>query len=529
MTWFDAPPLLLPELIALQGRWRGSHAALVSGARRLSWRQFADEVDGVARALGASGARPGDAVLVVMRNSIEMALVMFGALRAGCVVVPLNVSVSDDAMGAMLGDCAATIVVASDEHCARFTANGRGASQVRHWIAVDPNNTGSLSDSPLWQPFAAWLANARRDARPLPAIDPEAPCNIIYSSGTTGVPKGIVHTHRRRLDWASDIALALRYDSGAITLCNLGLYSNISWASMLATILVGGTLVIEPGFDAARTLATIERERVTHGSMVPLQYQRLLEHPDFRRYDLSSLRSVMCCGSPLPAPLKRRALTELGCQFIELYGLTEGVITTLAPEEALEKLASVGRPLPGTDIKILDESNQEVPHGVAGEIVSRGRIVMAGYWQRDDANAEATWVDAQGRRWLRTGDIGRVDEDGFLYLVDRKKDLILSGGQNIYPADIEAVMLQHPWVSEVAVIGVPSERWGETPLAYVVPRQGAPSEGEALRTMLREWTNERVGKQQRIADVALIDALPRNPNGKILKRELRQQQGVARV
>jgi acyl-CoA synthetase (AMP-forming)/AMP-acid ligase II len=237
----------------------------------------------------------------------------------------------------------------------------------------------------------------------------------------------------------------------------------------------------------------------------------------------------MCCGSPLALELKRRALTELGGQFIELYGLTEGLITTLAPEDAVERPASVGKPLPGTDIRLIGDDDREVPAGVAGEIVGRGQITMAGYWNRPDADAECTWIDADGRRWLRTGDIGRLDDEGFLYLVDRKKDMIISGGQNIYPADIEAVLVTHPDVAEVAVIGVPSVRWGETPLAIVVPRSApsalpagsAPAADEAA-ARLRDWVNKRVGKQQRIAGVRFVASLPRNPNGKILKRELRR-------
>jgi len=246
-----------------------------------------------------------------------------------------------------------------------------------------------------------------------------------------------------------------------------------------------------------------------------VQFQRLLEHPDFDHYDVSSIKSLMCCGSPLHVALKQEIMRRLAPQLVELYGLTEGLITTLDPEDAVERPASVGRPLMGTELKILDDDDRECPTGVPGEIVGRGRIVMAGYNRRDDANAEATWTDDQGRRWLRTGDVGKLDEAGFLYLVDRKKDLILSGGQNIYPADIEAVVIDHPAVSEVSVIGIDSDRWGETPLAVVVPR------GDIDLDQLVAWTNQRVGKQQRIAGAVTVDELPRNPNGKVLKRELR--------
>jgi len=227
----------------------------------------------------------------------------------------------------------------------------------------------------------------------------------------------------------------------------------------------------------------------------------------------------MCCGSPLAPALKRATRDRLECDLIELYGLTEGIITTLAPEDFDRKIESVGKPIPGQQLKLVDNDGRETAPGESGEIVGYGRLVMEHYHNRPDATAEATWTDELGRRWLRTGDIGRLDEDGFLYIVDRKKDMILSGGQNVYPGDIEAVMLSHPDVAEVAVIAVPSERWGEAPMAVVVPRAGSSIEPAALVA----WTNARVGKQQRVSRIVLRDSLPRNPNGKILKRELRAE------
>jgi acyl-CoA synthetase (AMP-forming)/AMP-acid ligase II len=285
--------------------------------------------------------------------------------------------------------------------------------------------------------------------------------------------------------------------------------------AMLCTWVAGGTVIVAPAFDAGETLALIERERISHFAMVPVQFQRLLDHPRFEASDRSSLQAVMCCGSPLPGSLKTRLLAELGGAFIELYGLTEGLITTQDPEHVAGHLGAVGHPIAGTEVRIVGDDDREVPRGAPGEVVGRGRILMSGYLNRDDANSEATWVDPQGHRWLRTGDIGRFDDDGQLWIVDRKKDMILSGGQNIYPADIEAQMVRHPAVVEVAVIGVPSRRWGETPLAVVVAREALDAQS------LRDWTNERVGRQQRIAAVVFREALPRNPNGKVLKRELR--------
>jgi len=267
---------------------------------------------------------------------------------------------------------------------------------------------------------------------------------------------------------------------------------------MLATFFAGGALVISRRFEVNDCLETIEKHGVTHAAMVPLQFQKLLECPDFDRYDLSSLDAVMCCGSPLAAGLKRELAERWPGDFIELYGLTEGLVTILSPEDLLTKTDSVGQPCPGQHLAILGNNDEVLPVGEPGEIVGHSRFMMAGYHNNDAASEEATWVGPGGD--------------------DRKKDMIISGGQNIYPADIEAVMIRHEAVSEIAVVGIPHDKWGETPLAVVVRAAGAAIDEEALAG----WSNERLGKQQRIAAVVFVDELPRNPNGKILKRELRK-------
>jgi len=273
-------------------------------------------------------------------------------------------------------------------------------------------------------------------------------------------------------------------------------------------------------FDEDAFIDLVLRHRITHTAMVPIQFQRVIEALSRRpNADMSTMQAMMSCGSPLREPLKRAIFQHFDCGVIELYGLTEGIITTLETEHAEGRWASVGRPLLGTDICIVDANDRRLPANESGEICARGRIAMPGYWRRDDANLAATYVDEEGLVWLRSGDIGYVDSEGFLYIVDRKKDMILSGGQNIYPQDIEAVAAGHPAVFDVAVIGLPSARWGETPVALAVLRDG--DDTDALE--IKEWVNERVGKQQRLADLIPVDALPRNPNGKILKRELREE------
>ena len=343
--------------------------------------------------------------------------------------------------------------------------------------------------------------------------------NIIYSSGTTGLPKGIVHTQAGRRDWAYDLAIALRYHCNSKTLLTLGLYSNISWVAMLTTLLAGGSLVIHKSFDAEQFLQTVATQGITHTAMVPVQYQSVIEKIEEQpsRFKLSSMISMMSCGSPLHSQLKQSIFAHFACGVIELYGLTEGVITTIEPEQSEGRWSSVGKPLIGTDICIVDEDDRPQPAGLCGEIVSRGRITMPGYLNRPEANREAVYKDEHGRKWLRTGDIGYFDDEGFLYVVDRKKDMILSGSQNIYPQDIEAILVENCAVTDVAVIAASSKRWGETPIALVVREESNNnSESEIM-----QWANAKLGKQQRLADVIFVNELPRNANGKILKRELR--------
>jgi len=512
MHAFDARAPLLPEIIALHGRWRAGRPAVVCNDGRESWREFTHSLDRFANALHARGVGRHDRVAILMDNGLPMLHALFGVMNAGAVSVPLNLSISDDAVAGMLRDSGACAIIATAGQRQRIDGmRGRLADDVRLFLLADRPAQG-------WTGWDEFLADGH-DRRLADRADDDDLLNIIYSSGTTGVPKGIAHTHRGRRDWAYDLSIALRYHGGARTLATIGLYSNISWVAMLCTFLAGGTLYVQSRFDADDFLELVQRERITHTAMVPVQFQRVVERLRERDWDVSSMQAMMSCGSPMHPELRQALFRHFNGGVIELYGLTEGVITTLDPEDAAGHWMSVGRPLQGTDIRLVDENGRETPPGACGEIVARGRIVMPGYYNRPDATREATWVDSDGRCWLRTGDIGRLDDEGFLYIVDRKKDMILSGGQNVYPADIEIVMLGHPDVAEIAVIAVPSEKWGETPLAVVVPRAGAQLDPAALTA----WTNERVGRQQRISGVVLRDSLPRNPNGKILKRELRAE------
>lgn len=509
---FEATRPLFPEILKLHEKWLGDKPAVIFGDKTLSWRRFGEATNRVANGLAALGLKRGDAVVIVMDNSMETIEALFGVMKAGCVSVPLNLTISDHAMAGMIRDAGARAIIASESQRARIDA----------CIASDPFPRelklvcmGSCNER--WTSYEDWKAAQPADLPPID-LQPDDVLNIIYSSGTTGRPKGITHTHQTRLDWAYDLSIALRYHGGAKTLCTLALYSNISWVMMLCTLLAGGTLIVSNKFEAGDFIKNIEAHGVTHTALVPVQLRRILDHADFLAEKMASVQAMMSCGSPLHADLKKRIFNSFPCGVIELYGLTEGVITTLDPEDAEGRMASVGKPLLGTDIKIIGDDDREVAADETGEIVSRGRIVMPGYHNLPEATLEAMWRDKNGRAWLRTGDIGKLDEDGFLYIVDRKKDMILSGGQNIYPADIEGVLLEHPAVKDAAVIGVPHSEWGEVPFGVVEtvgPNRNASE--------IAQWLNARVGKRQRVSGIEIVKELPRNPNGKILKRELRRR------
>jgi len=505
---FDIKPPLFHDLIHLHAKWHPSKIALVDDEQSLTWRALDARSNQVANGLIAHGIGAGDCVAVLMQNCVEYVEIIYGALKAGAVIVPLNLAVDDAGLLRMLDDCAAKAVFATSDQHARLGA--RIAALTPRIYAVH----GDAADAAN---YAAWRASAPETAPGVPIAE-DAPCNIIYSSGTTGQPKGIKHAYRRRIQSMYELALAHRYHFAAKSICPVGLYSNIAWASLFCALIVGGCCVIAAKFEAQAWIESVRSHRITHTFMAPIQFQRVLDAPNFSPEAVSSLEAVISGGSPLFESLKRRVTDNFGCAVIELYGLTEGFMTTLQPEEAEGRLTSVGKPVRGHDYILVDDADQVLAWGATGEICVRSVHWMVEYHNRPDATAEAAFRDPQGLLWLRTGDIGRTDQDGYLYITDRKKDMILSGGQNIYPADIEAVMVGHPWVSEIGVVGAPHPEWGETPIAFVVLRPGAPA---GVESEIMAWTNARVGRRQKIAAVELRETLPRNPNGKVLKRELR--------
>ena len=483
-----------------------SRVAIIDGDRKLSYAGLDDLINRAAAALQADGLVPRDVISICALSSIEYVAVFLGALRAGIGVAPLAPSSTPHDFAAMVGDCGAKILFMDET-----TATAMGS-------AADGPRRVSLDDSAWGRPFGAWCAAPGTRPEPV-VIDPRWTFNIIYSSGTTGTPKGIVHSHGLRWQQYGQMD-PLGYGPEAVTVLSTPLYSNTTLVCFNPTLAGGGTVVLMKKFDARGFLELSEKHRATHAMLVPVQYRRIMNVPDFDSFDLSSFQMKFSTSAPFASELKSDVLKRWPGGLTEYYGMTEGGGScVLLAHEHPDKLNTVGCPMPDHEIRLISEDGKPVASGEIGEIVGRSPVIMDGYLNQPGKTAETFWHDETGKRFVRTGDVGRFDADGFLTLMDRKKDMIISGGFNIYPSDLEAVLAGHEDVVEAAVVGVPSEDWGETPVAFVVLRPDASVDAAALRA----WTNGRVGKTQRLADVAIVETLPRSAIGKVLKRELRDR------
>jgi len=485
------------------------HRALVCSDAELSYAQLDALTDRVAASLQREGLGPGDVIGICAATSFAYVAVFLGALRAGVVVAPMTGSSTADQLAGMLDNARARLVFIDRSTAALLEGQGR----ARTCITMDDDAAG--------MPLGRWLMPAGTVPTPVD-IEPQWAFNIIYSSGTTGLPKGILHSHERRFIQSVRLSSSFGYGPEMVLMVATPLYSNATLFTFFSALLAGGTVALMPKFDVKRFVALAASLRATHTMLVPAQYRNIMALPDLDAHDLSSFALKFCMGAPFAASLKAEVLARWPGGLIEFYGSSEGTgSTVLLAHEHPHKLHTVGKPSAGNDIRIVDTEGREVEQGGLGEIVGRSDTMMDAYHGQDPARMrDMEWFDPAGRRFLRSGDIGRFDEDGFLEIVDRKKDMIISGGFNVYPSDVEAVLRGHPAVAEAAVVGVPSERWGETPVAFVV-RRGEP-QGTHEQEMMA-WLNGSVGKTQRVSALHFIDQLPRSEIGKVLKRELRDR------
>ncbi|MDJ0351005.1 long-chain fatty acid--CoA ligase [Cryobacterium sp. PH29-G1] len=495
--------------------------ALISGDDRVSYGEFAERVDRLANALDARGIRSGDRVAYLGENHPAFLETLFACGVLGAIFVPLNTRLAAPEIAFALTDSGSRILV----HAVSLTdlaERGSTGTQVVQRIrvadaaapAAESASAGLLVEN-LDEVIAGAPATHRDENVTL-----DDPALILYTSGTTGQPKGALLTHGN-MTWNSfNVLVDYDFVSSDVALMIAPMFHVASLGmGVLPTLLKGGSVVLEPKFDPGRTLHLIEQHKATIISGVPTTYQLLCEHPDWASTDISSLQKLTCGGSAVPTRVLE-AYEKRGLSFSGGYGLTETApgATSLAPHKSREKAGSAGLPHFFTDVRIVDETGAEVPDGEVGEIQISGPNVIREYWNRAEATAESY----AGNVWFRSGDMGYTDEHGYLFISDRLKDMIISGGENIYPAEVELAISELESVSSVAVIGIPDEKWGEVPCAVITVRDGFTLDADAIQMHLQD----RLARYKVPKRVVIVAEMPRTASGKIRKAELRKAHAV---
>jgi acyl-CoA synthetase (AMP-forming)/AMP-acid ligase II len=513
----------IPALTAAAAEQFGDLVAVADGETRLTYADLQDHAAAFGGALVASGVEAGDRVAIWAPNSSEWIVALLGLFQAGAVLVPVNTRFKATEAGDILRRSRAGVLVTVTD----FLGTDYVAMLREAEVELPDLDTVVVVRGPARDGTVSWaelLDRASEDdlaevARRRAAVGPDDVADILFTSGTTGTPKGVVQTHARTLRVASDwVAMTGLTAGDRYLMVNPYFHMFGLKAGILACVVAGATMLPEPVFEVDRVLTRVAEERVTVLPGAPTLYQSILDHPDRDRHDLSSLRVAVTGAADIPVELIRRVVDELPFPtIITGYGLTEGgTASATAPDDDVETIATtVGRPRPGFELRIVDADGRDVAPGEHGEILLRGGSIMSHYLDDPEATAAARSDDG----WLRTGDLGVVDPSGCLRIVGRIKDMFIVGGFNAYPAEIENLLLRHPDVQQVAVIGIPDERLGEVGMAFVVARPGA----SVAEAELVAWSRDEMANYKVPRVVEVIDELPLNATGKVMKEELRER------
>ena len=505
------------EVVRIRGRHSADETAFTFGEEAMTFAQFDEGSNRAAQALAGEGVKKGDRIAYLGKNHHLYFEAFIGAAKLGAVMTPINWRLAAPEVAYILDNCEAEVVIAGEGFAAMIAKAREHAPRVRTVIGMDADDAGLID-------YRSW-----RDA--CDPIDPNADearddaFLQLYTSGTTGRPKGAVLSNgsimNSRLAGGDEGQLREWQEpvDGDVSLVAMPCFHISGTGNGIANIITGTNSIVLPEYDPTQALDLLERYPVSKLFLVPAAIQILLDHPRCSEVDFSDLKYITYGASPIPLELMKAAMERLGCGFIQMYGMTEtsGTIVALDPAdhvpEGSERMRSVGRALNGVELKIVDSDGNDLPAGEIGEIATRSTKNMVGYWRMPEATAET--IDADG--WLRTGDAGYLDDEGYLFIRDRVKDMIISGGENVYPAEVENAVYAHPKVADVAVIGVPHEKWGEAVKACVVLKDGE----ELSEAELIAHSREHIAGYKCPKSVDFIDALPRNPSGKVLRRELR--------
>lgn len=499
-------------------------AAIVFEDKRYTFSQLNERVNRLANGLLKLGVKKGDRIAFLQVNCNQCVETYFAVAKTGAIYLPLNFRVKEKELNYMLNTAEATTFIIGERYIPMIKSMQPELKYLKHFISIENKHDDML--------YYEDIIKSSPADEVVTEIDEDETTILLFTAGTTGFPKGVMLSHNSFSSYMLENVSPADPESDESNILTVPLYHVAGIQAMMAAIYGGRTLVMERQFEPEEWMTLVEKEKVNRAMMVPTMLKQLLDHPDFKKHDLSSLRVITYGAAPMPLPVIRKALEEFpGVSFINAFGQTEtaSTITALGPEDhvltgteeekekKLKRLASIGKPMADVEMKVIDDDGKTLGPNEVGEILARGPRVMSGYWKDEEKTAKT--IDKDG--WVHTSDIGYVDEDGYYFLSGRSSDMIIRAGENISPEEIENVIREHPKVEDVAVIGVPDETWGEEPRAVVIPKKGETVTEEEIM----EYCRANLASFKRPRTVVFVDELPRNPMGKLIKKDIREKYG----